>query len=174
MAGTETKRHPLAEDYLRRLEEAAQPLPRARRRALLADTATYLDQAIKPDASAVEVRGLLGTLGTPEALAAQDRPKPEGDPSANELPAITLLALGGLFLGIGRFVGVYLLWRSRSFTLTDKLIGTLLWPGGLASAMVVAIALLASSLDAGPLLAVGVLVVPLLTAAYLYRRVPRT
>src|SRR4051794_24525722 len=121
MAGTETKRHPLVEDYLRRLDAAARPLPRARRRDLLADTAAYLDQAIKPDSSAIEVRGLLGTLGTPEALAAQDRPKPEGDPSANELPAITLLALGGLFIGIGWFIGVYLLWRSRTFTLTDKL-----------------------------------------------------
>src|SRR4051794_22922812 len=108
MAGTETKRHPLVEDYLRRLHAAAQSLPRARRRELLADTETYLDQAIKPGSSAIEVRGLLGTLGTPEALAAQDRPKVKGDPNANELPAIALLAFGGLFIGVGWFVGVYL------------------------------------------------------------------
>ena len=75
MADTEVKRHPLVEDYLARLEAAAGKLPRGERKELLADTESYLDQAIKPDATAIEVRGMLGALGTPEALVAQERPK---------------------------------------------------------------------------------------------------
>jgi uncharacterized membrane protein len=174
MAGTETtRRHPLVEDYLQRLEGAARKLPRARRKELIAETEAYFDQAIKPEAGAVEVRGMLGALGTPEALVAQDRPKAKPQPDALEVPAITLVAFGGLFIGVGWFFGVYLLWRSRVFTVSDKLIGTLLWPGGMASALIVAIVILVSDVTAGPLIAIGVLAVPLLSAWYLLRRVRR-
>jgi hypothetical protein len=167
-------RHPLVEDYLRRLEAAAGKLPRSRRKELMSETQGYLDQAIKPDASAIEIKGMLGALGTPEQLVAEDRPKPKPEPDGLEGSAITLLAVGGLFIGIGWFFGVYLLWRSRVFSLVDKLIGTLLWPGGLASAVIVAIVYLASDPTAGWLVAIGVLAVPLLTAAYLTWRLRRS
>src|SRR3954452_19686510 len=112
MEDTETKRHPLVEDYLRRLQTAAAKLPRARRNELLADTQAYLDQAIKPDAGAIEVKGMLGALGTPEELVAHDRPKAKAEPAEGlEGSAITLLAVGGLFIGVGWFFGLYLLWR---------------------------------------------------------------
>ena len=171
MADTEAKRHPLVEDYLERLDRAARKLPRGERKDLLAETERYLDQAVRPDANPYEVRSMLGSLGTPEALAAQERPKrikPDAQPT--EGSAIVLLAVGGLFIGIGWFFGLYLLWRSRVFTLTDKLIGTFLWPGGLASAMIVAIVVLASSVRLSGLIAIGVLAVPCLTAWYLWRR----
>jgi uncharacterized membrane protein len=172
MADTETtRRHPLVEDYLQRLEVAAAGLPRGRRKELIADTKIYLDQAIKPDASAIEVRGLLGSLGTPEQLAAQDRPRAKGAADGQEKPAITLLAIGGLFIGIGWFVGLYFLWRSRVFTLTDKLIGTFLWPGGFATALLVALVYLVSSNPLRVPVATVVLAVPMLTAWYLARRV---
>jgi uncharacterized membrane protein len=175
MADTDViKRHPLVEDYLARLQAAARKLPRGERKDLIADTEAYLDQAVKPDASAIEVRGLLGALGTPEALAAQERPKTiKPDPEPTEGSAIILIAVGGLFVGIGWFFGLYLLWRSRVFSVVDKLIGTLLWPGGIASAIVVAIVLLASDVTLGWLIACGVLAVPALTAYYLARRLRR-
>ena len=171
MADTDVKRHPLVEDYLARLEAAAGKLPRSERKELIADTVAYLDQAVKPDANPIEVRGMLGALGTPEALVAQDRPKRhKPDPEPTEGSAIILVAVGGLFIGVGWFFGLYLLWRSRVFSVVDKLIGTLFWPGGLASAIIVAIVLLASDVKLGWLIACGVLAVPLLTAYYLTRR----
>ena len=171
MADTEAKRHPLVEDYLERLEREARKLPRAERKELLAETERYLDQAVRPDANPYEVRSMLGSLGTPEALAAQERPKRiKPDPAPTEGSAIVLLAIGGLFIGIGWFFGLYLLWRSKVFTVADKLIGTFLWPGGLASAMIVAIVVLASSVRLNGLIAVAVLAVPCLTSWYLFRR----
>jgi hypothetical protein len=171
MADTEAKRHPLVEDYLEQLGRAAGKLPRGERKELLEETERYLDQAIRPDASQYEVRSMLGSLGTPEALAAQERPKPiKPDPQPTEGSAVVLLAIGGLFIGIGWFLGLYLLWRSKVFTLTDKLIGTFLWPGGLASAMIVAIVVLASSVRLNGLIAIAVIAVPCLTAWYLWRR----
>src|SRR3954449_8282659 len=171
MADSEAKRHPLVEEYLAQLEQAAAKLPRAERRDLLAETERYLDQAVRPDAGQYEVRSMLGSLGTPEALVAQGRAKRiKPDPEPTETSAIVLLAIGGLFIGIGWFFGVYLLWRSKVFTVADKLIGTFLWPGGLASAMIVAIVVLASSVRLNGLIAVAVLAVPCLTAWYLFRR----
>ena len=172
MADTEAKRHPLVEDYLERLDRAARTLPRGERKDLLAETERYLDQAVRPDANPYEVRSMLGSLGTPEALAAQERPKrikPDAQPT--EGSAIVLLAVGGLFIGIGWFFGLYLLWRSKAFTVVDKLIGTFLWPGGLAAAVIVAFAYVTSDASAGWLVAIGVMLVPLATAGYLYWRI---
>ncbi|MBE3088200.1 MAG: hypothetical protein IMZ71_03680, partial [Chloroflexi bacterium] len=47
--------------------------------------------------------------------------------------AIPLLLAGGFIVVIGWFVGLVLLWSSRIWTLRDKLIGTLVVPGGLAT-----------------------------------------
>jgi hypothetical protein len=45
---------------------------------------------------------------------------------------ITLLLVGGFLWGIGWLVGVVLLWLSDAWTARQKLIGTLVVPGGLA------------------------------------------
>ena len=50
--------------------------------------------------------------------------------------AIVLLLLGGLLGGVGWLVGVVLLWLSDVWTTRDKLIGTLVVPGGLALPLV--------------------------------------
>lgn len=54
-----------------------------------------------------------------------------------ERRAVSLLLAGGLLLVVGWFVGVVLLWRSRVFTLQDKLLGTLVLPGGVLPAVYV-------------------------------------
>jgi hypothetical protein len=46
------------------------------------------------------------------------------------------LLFGGLLFVVGWFVGLHLLWSSRFWTLHDKLIGTLVVPGGLLPALV--------------------------------------
>jgi hypothetical protein len=50
----------------------------------------------------------------------------------HEIAAIVLLVFGGFLVGIGWLVGVALLWTSSAWTARDKLVGTLLFPGGLA------------------------------------------
>jgi hypothetical protein len=46
--------------------------------------------------------------------------------------AIVLLLVGGFLAGVGWLAGVVLLWLSNVWTTRDKLIGTLIVPGGLA------------------------------------------
>jgi hypothetical protein len=49
-----------------------------------------------------------------------------------EIAAVILLLIGGFLAGIGWIVGVVLLWISPRWRLSDKLLGTLIWPGGVA------------------------------------------
>jgi len=48
-----------------------------------------------------------------------------------ETLAIVLLLFGGFFFVVGWLVGVVLLWTPGSWRLPDKLLGTLVFPGGL-------------------------------------------
>lgn len=57
--------------------------------------------------------------------------------SAMEIAAVVLLLVGGFLAGIGWIVGVVLLWISPRWRLRDKLLGTLIWPGGLVGALIV-------------------------------------
>lgn len=52
-------------------------------------------------------------------------------PGVLEVAAMVLLLAGGFFLMVGWVVGCILLWVSPRWRWTDKLLGTLVWPGGL-------------------------------------------
>ncbi|HEY2642003.1 MAG TPA: hypothetical protein VGI66_19195 [Streptosporangiaceae bacterium] len=64
--------------------------------------------------------------------------RPPSGMGALEISAVTLLLAGGFLAGVGWFVGVILLWLSPRWRLSDKLLGTLIWPGGLVGALIVA------------------------------------
>jgi hypothetical protein len=101
-------------------------------------------------------------------MAPEERMK-RAPADGSEWSIITLVAIGAFFVGIGWVVGVVLLWRSRVWSVTDKLIGTLLWPGGLVTGLVFALVLA----QAGGLLIVVAIVavlVPAASALHLYRR----
>jgi hypothetical protein len=87
----------------------------------------------------------------------------------SEWSIITLLAIGAFFVGIGWVVGAVLLWRSRVWSVTDKLIGTLLWPGGIVTGLVFAVVFAQAG---GWLLVVAIVavLVPAGSALHLYRR----
>ena len=131
--------HPLAADYLERLRRAGRGLPPGRRRELLAEIEGHLSEAIEPGASDAEALTVLDRLGEPEAIIAAEMPRPDelGDRrGTREWAAIVLLLFGGFIFVVGWFAGVILLWSSRAWTTRDKWIGTLVTPGGLATALV--------------------------------------
>jgi hypothetical protein len=127
--------HPLARDYLKRLEKAAANLPRARRKELVEEIEAHLREALPPGADEAEALNVLERLGEPEEIVAETGPRTEPmltiSAGKREWLAIPLLLLGGFIAGIGWVVGAVLLWTSRIWTLRDKLIGTLVMPGGL-------------------------------------------
>jgi uncharacterized membrane protein len=130
--------HPLAEDYLLRLRRAGQHLPRDRRREMIADIERHLAEVAPPGASDHEVLEALERLGPPGDIVEAEQPAsrhPTDQRGVREWAAVILLPLGGFAFGVGWLVGLILLWSSRLWTTRDKLIGTLVIPGGLITAV---------------------------------------
>lgn len=131
--------HPLAEEYLERLDRAAARLPRRRRRELVDDIEGHLLEALGPEPTEADVRNALDRLGTPEEILEAEAPSTATVPvqrprmGAQEWLAVILLPLGGFVFGVGWIAGVILLWTSRAWTTLDKVIGTVVIPGGLAT-----------------------------------------
>lgn len=128
--------HPAAARYLKELERELADLPRPRRREVLSDIREHIDEAAPPGVGDAEVRNVLDALGDARTIGdeARDRfgiTKRRG--GALEGAAIALLLVGGIVVpGFGWLVGVVLLWVSSVWSVRDKVIGTLVVPGGLA------------------------------------------
>ena len=132
----------LVEDYLDDLEQALADVPRARRRELVAEIADHIAEgrAELPIESEAEMRTLLDRIGEPAEIAAEALERfgiapPQRRGGTLETLALVLLLPGSLLLPvIGWLAGVVLLWVSGVWTTRDKLIGTLVVPGGLLGA----------------------------------------
>ncbi len=90
-----TTTHPLAEDYLRRLNHIARVLPRHERDELVAEIRNHLDSGLPPDATDADVRNLLDQLGPPNDIVAAARPEhPPMRRGPREVFALILLVTG--------------------------------------------------------------------------------
>jgi hypothetical protein len=184
--------HPLADDYLKRLERAARPLPRRDRDALLADIRGHFDAGLTPNSTEADVRNLLEKLGSPEDVAAAAAPvRPATRRGARETFALVLLVTG-LPPVVGWLLGVGLLLWSPLWSAREKLLGILVWPGGYVALLglgVVAerscgaagrpVEVSTDCVSAAPSVwsVVGLVVLavaPLVVAGYLYRAAGRT
>ena len=195
----------LIEDYLKRLNAELRGLPRARRRELAEEISDHIAEAragLETEDEA-KIRTLLDRLGEPAEIAVEATERLVARPSTagwKEVGALVLLPIGGVILPVlGWFIGIVLLWISDAWSTRDKLVGTLLFPGGLL--LPVALGVLASessgcgtvvtpqlspqpnaSTDCPPAdgtglwevaLVVMLVLVPLVTTVYLARRMRR-
>ncbi|HEX2312929.1 MAG TPA: hypothetical protein VHJ17_04300 [Thermomonospora sp.] len=133
----------LIDDYLDRLDRAAAGLPGSRRAELLTEIREHIEVALaeRPDPGEAAVRTVLDRLGDPEDIAREAGASPEPAPAprrvpAFELTAVLMLLVGGVVLPVlGWIVGAVLVWASARWSTRDKLLGTLLFPGGLGAAV---------------------------------------
>lgn len=138
--------HPLAVDYLRRLETAAQVLGPARSSELVGEIRAHIAEGVREaGGDEAAVRNVLQRLGSVEEIVAEadDRPAsyPQpGHPQAPvarpestwlELVAVLLMTVGSVIPLLGWLTGIILLWLSRWLHWWEKLIATLIVPGGL-------------------------------------------
>jgi uncharacterized membrane protein len=138
--------HPAATAYLRQVRREGRDLPGDRLAELVSDLEEHLSAAIPADASEEDAREVLGRFGDPREIIAAERPQlivPAQRRGTREWAAIFLLLFGFIAAGVGWVLGVVLLWSSRAWTTRDKLIGTLVLPGGLLAT--VALLLLAGA-----------------------------
>jgi hypothetical protein len=193
--------HPLAAEYLDRLREAARRLPRARRDELVDEIRSHLLESLAADAGEAQVRSVLDRLGDPAEIVAAEQPLetvPADARGTREWAAIILLLAGGFVFLVGWIAGLVLLWGSRAWTTAEKVVGTLVIPGGLVTGVWALVVLGARSgtlrtcygYANGPrhctpapgmslgdyigiAIAIGLLLAPLATAAFLARRAGR-
>jgi uncharacterized membrane protein len=129
----------LVDDYLARLDAALAGVPADRRREIVEEIEAHLAAAVEAaPGDEIALREAIDRLGEPEEIAAeaQERAAPAAPAPARrgglETATIVLLLVGGFIGGFGWLVGVALLWMSDVWRVRDKLIGTLVLPGGLA------------------------------------------
>jgi hypothetical protein len=152
--------HRAVRQYLDDLRHATRKLPRDRQRRLLAEIEAHLAETAPNDASEAEVREALDRLGDPRQIADAEldiRVSAARQPAWQEWLAIPLLLVGGVvslgigsvaagtsgqvaLAGVGWLGGVLLLWLSPLWTVRDKLVGTLVLPGGLLPALYLTLA----------------------------------
>jgi hypothetical protein len=125
-----TTTHRLIDEYLHRLDRAARVLPRRDRAELLAEIRSHLDAGLPPQATEADIRNLLDELGPPDSIVAAARPDRRASRRGlRELFALLLLVLG-LPPVVGWLAGVGLLLSSPLWSIRQKLLGILVWPGG--------------------------------------------
>jgi hypothetical protein len=91
-----------------------------------------------------------------------------------DVSAIALLTFGVVIFTVGWLVGAVMLWSSPTWRVRDKILGTLVFPGGLPFAIVVAIFGVPAAFDSalpGLATALEVLLIigPIYTAVHLFR-----
>lgn len=135
----ETTAHPLVDAYRKRLVSAARHLPRRERRDLLDALEEHLAAGAHEGASEADVRNMLEDLGDPEEIVEAAQPPAASRPGLLEVAAVVLLLVGAFFPPVaGWILGVALLWASPAWSVSQKWLGTLVVPGGLAAPLLLA------------------------------------
>lgn len=116
--------------YLRQFEIAARGMaPGPRDRAVRTVRRLLRDDLLRTEASVAEVRRYLQDLGTPAELR-EKADSAEGRRGSSVGLAIAAVLLTTLFWPLG----VPMLWYARYWSRTEKLVGTLVVPGGVPAA----------------------------------------
>jgi hypothetical protein len=141
----------LVADYLRQLRAAATALPADRADELIEEITSHIAEARGGGPAGLgdspSVRNILERLGDPADIVRSAAEPGFGEvpagraaggrrggssPGALEVSAVILLLLGGIVVPVvGWLVGVVLLWASPRWRTREKVLGTLVWPGGL-------------------------------------------
>jgi hypothetical protein len=154
---TRTAADAAVDRYLDRLDLALDGVPAARRDELLREIIAHIVEARRelPDPGGeAGVRTILDRLGDPGEIAAAAREPGDPAPSAGpgrardrgtaasedlrEKLALVLLLFGWILGGLGWPAGVALLWLSPRWSDREKVLGTLVLPGGLLAAFFLA------------------------------------
>lgn len=135
---TATHASHIVNGYLARLEAEAADLPRTERRELIDGVREHIAEArvAMPEEADADLLNLLDRIGDPADLVREERQRL--GLHGTEARHLGLLEIGALVLiPLIWPIGVILLWTSSAWNLRDKLIGSLLPPGGLFTSLLV-------------------------------------
>jgi len=152
---TSTASDPLVRAYLQQLERALSALPQDERAVIVDEVTEHIVESLETrDApyDPAQVRAVLDALGDPVAIATEAGSSPPLPATGQRPPflerrsgglvIVLLLLIGGLVVPVlGWFAGVVMLWASRGWSTLQKLVGTLVLPGGLLGVVILGSAL---------------------------------
>lgn len=147
---------PSVQSYLDELDQALRDVPYGRRQEITRDIRAHIDAGLAdaPQQTPTVIATLLDQLGTPAEIAEAAREElPPVRPriAARDVFAMVLLLIGGFIVPLlGWILGAAMLWTSTAWRTKDKLIATLLVPGGLLTPGLLLVLLLRSSSSCGP------------------------
>lgn len=130
---------PAVDGYMDELNLCLRDLPRGRREEIIGEIRAHIDAALDDagQQSPAVIATILDQLGSPEEIAAAariDAPPQQSRITTRDTITILLLLIGGFVLPlIGWIIGVVMLWTSNAWRTRDKILATLLVPGGLLS-----------------------------------------
>jgi len=127
-------------DYLLRVRKAARRLPRGQREWVITQIGDQLADALEADDGGTrDVRAAVARFGEPkDVVLALDGHVPGTEASWLEYAAVLLVLAGGVLWEAAWLAGLTLLWVSPRWRWPDKLLATLVWPGGLLMASLIA------------------------------------
>jgi uncharacterized membrane protein len=129
--------------YLDELDRALSELPRERRQEIVRDIRGHIDVAVAElgTPSDADIEQILDGLGTPQEIAEaayEEQPPAAARMAFRDVATVILLLIGGIVLPFfGWVIGLVLLWSSTAWRTRDKVIGTLIVPGGLFGSLIV-------------------------------------
>ena len=167
---TRTNPDKLIDGYLSQLDHALRDLPASRRGQIIEEITSHITESrtLLDHEDEMSIGALLDRIGDPLAIADE-----AGDRRVSARPADSwvpwLLLFGGFALVVGWFAGVGLLWTSKVWRISDKLIGTFVLPGGLLGIVLLSAWLVAAPVIEGIVVMAFALVAPIVTAVHLDR-----
>jgi uncharacterized membrane protein len=130
------------DDYIKRLERSMRDVPASRRNEIVAEIREHLNETLAhlpPDATEADVRNAIESVGEPDDIASEARDRLGIRPVQarwTDTAAVILLPIGGVILPFfGWVIGLIFLWMSSVWTTKEKILGTLIVPGGLLPAL---------------------------------------
>ena len=155
----------IVDGYLVRIAVAARDLPAEQVEELLTEIREHIDAAL---ASSGDIDATAAAGAAPGAPPAAVSPARGVGLGPQEIAAVLLLLVGGFIVGVGWIVGVVLLWTSDRWSTGVKLLGTLVWPFGIAGVYVLFPWAISAGAAISPLHLLA-LIAPLVTAGVLVR-----
>jgi hypothetical protein len=119
-------------DYLRQVDRALDAAGVRDRASIVEGLREHAELEMSADETS-NVQSLIDRLGRPdEIVAAAAVGAPDGAP-VRDWWAVVLLFLGGFALGVGWIIGLALVWMSHTWSRGQKILATVVVPGGLSA-----------------------------------------
>jgi hypothetical protein len=119
-------------DYLRQVDKALDAAGVRDRASIVEGLREHVQLEMSADETS-NVQSLIDRLGRPDEIAAAASVSGPDRPPVRDWWAVVMLLVGGFAVGIGWVIGLALVWTSQTWSRREKILATVVVPGGLSA-----------------------------------------